>query len=296
MAEKLIAITVMILLVFAACSANAQQTTTTATTTTTAAAPAAPAAPPSFSDLESSREQLREVLHSLPPEVGRVLKLDMSLWTNQSYLNNYPQLAAFVAQHPEVARNPQYYTRGLWIPTDEAPQETAGVRMWRDMMEGFFVLCGIGITVFVFTWVIRKVVEHRRWTRLSRVQAEVHNKLLDRFGSNEDVLRYIQTAAGRKFLEAAPIPLEAAPQSVAAPIGRVLWSVQAGVILGAAGLGLQAVSFRADKDVASALSALGVLAIAIGAGFIVSAALSWFLSRKLGILQPPPQQPETVSE
>ena len=135
MAEKLIAITVMILLVFAACSANAQQTTTTATTTTTtAAAPAAPAAPPSFSDLESSREQLREVLHSLPPEVGRVLKLDMSLWTNQSYLNNYPQLATFVAQHPEVARNPQYYTRGLWIPTDEAPQETAGVRMWRDMM------------------------------------------------------------------------------------------------------------------------------------------------------------------
>ena len=47
---------------------------------------------------------------------------------------------------------------------------------------------------------------HRRWSRLSKIQTDVHNKLLDRFTSNEDLLAYIQTPVGRKFLESAPIP------------------------------------------------------------------------------------------
>ena len=41
-----------------------------------------------------------------------------------------------------------------------------------------------------------------------------------------------------------------------------------------------------EKEVASALSALGVLAMAIGAGFIIAAAVSYILSRRLGIFQP----------
>jgi hypothetical protein len=175
----------------------------------------------------------------------------------------------------------------MWIPTvDEAPPETASIRMWRDIMEGFFVLCAISISIFTFTWLIRRVIEHRRWSRLSKVQSEVHNKLLDRFQSNEDVLRYIQTSSGRKFLEASPIPLDAEPRAISAPVNRMLWSVQAGVILGAAGIGLQIVSMNVEKEVASAISALGVLAMAIGAGFIIAAAVSYVLSRRLGIFQP----------
>ena len=286
MFERLLILVMITWLALAACSANAQP-----------APPSSPATPPtpttsattySDFDVEATRQELREMLHRLPPEVGRVLKLDASLWTNQAYIGNYPPLAAFVGRHPEVARNPGFYISDLWIPLrDDAPPESAGVRLWRDLMEGFFVIFGISVALFVFTWIIRKVIEHRRWSRLSRVQAEVHNKVLDRFASNEDVLRYIQTAAGRKFMEAAPIPLDEEPRAVSAPISRVLWSVQIGVILGALGIGLKVVSFNVDKDVASALSALGVLAIAVGAGFILSAALSYLLSRKLGIWQPP---------
>ena len=40
------------------------------------------------------------------------------------------------------------------------------------------------------------------------MQYQVHNKLLDRFTSNEDLLAYVQTPAGRRFLESAPIPLQ----------------------------------------------------------------------------------------
>ena len=287
MFERLLILAMIAWLALAACSANAQPATP--------ASPEPPAAPTTTGtvqtysdfDVDATRQELREMLRRLPPEVGRVLKLDASLWSNQAYLSNYPPLAAFVGRHPEVARNPGFYISDLWIPLrDDGPPESAGVRMWRELMEGFFVIFGISAAIFVFTWIIRKVIEHRRWSRLSRVQAEVHNKVLDRFASNEDMLRYIQTAAGRKFMEAAPIPLDEEPRAVSAPISRVLWSVQIGVILGALGIGLKVVSFNVDKDVASALSALGILAIALGAGFILSAALSYLLSRKLGIWQP----------
>lgn len=283
MFEKFIASTIIIWLAFAACPALAQE----APVTPPAPTVTVPMVPDPAFDVTMTREELRETLHRLPPEVGRVLKIDSSLWANQAYIANYPQLATFIAKHPEVARNPQFYVRGLWIPTlDEAPPETASIRMWRDIMEGFFVLVAISISIFTFTWLIRRVIEHRRWSRLSKVQSEVHNKLLDRFQSNEDVLRYIQTSSGRKFLEAAPIPLDAEPRAISAPVNRMLWSVQAGVILGAAGIGLQIVSMNVEKEVASAISALGVLAMAVGAGFIIAAAVSYILSRRLGIFQP----------
>lgn len=286
MLDKLTAIIIVIWLVFAVCAADAQEAAT-ATAPETATAQVTTTGGAIVADVNETRQQLREVLHRLPPEVGRVLKIDVSLWTNKQYVDNYPALATFIAQHPEVARNPQFYTRGLWIPIDEAPPESANTRIWREMMEGFLILLGMGAAAFAFVWLIRTVIAHRRWSRLTRLQSEVHNKLLDRFGSNEEVLRYIDTPAGRKFLEAAPIPLgEAEPRAVAPPISRVLWSVQAGVILGAAGIGLQIVSLNADKDVAAPLSALGVLAMAIGAGFIVSAVISFIVSRRLGIWRP----------
>jgi hypothetical protein len=121
----------------------------------------------------------------------------------------------------------------------------------------------------------------------------VHNKLLDRLTSNEELLTYMQTAAGKRFLESAPIAVAAEPvTTLNAPIGRMLGSVQVGLILAAGGVGLQFVSGSADKDVSQPLFAMGVLAIAIGAGFLLSAAVSFFLSRRLGLLAMPPEASE----
>ena len=75
----------------------------------------------------------------------------------------------------------------------------------------FLVVAGI------LVWIIRMIVMSRRFNRLSKAQYDVHSKLLDRFTSNEDLLAYMQTAAGRRFLEAAPVRLPEEPQSVAAP-------------------------------------------------------------------------------
>src|SRR5205085_2299025 len=98
----------------------------------------------------------------------------------------------------------------------------------------------LGFVAFFITisWLARLLVDHRRWLRASKTQTEAQAKLFDRLTSNEDLLTYIQSPAGARFLQAAPMPLEAETRSVAAPISRILWSVQAGIILAVVGAGM----------------------------------------------------------
>lgn len=234
-------------------------------------------------DSNQTRDALNDVLRRLPPEVGKVLKLDPTLWTNEAYLKHYPALTAFIAEHPEVANSPRFYLESVWIPGDPSP-ETASMSFWREMMQGLMVFIFMLTGTLVLAWLIRMLVEQRRWSRISKVQTEVHGKLLDRFASNEELLAYIQSPSGRRFLESSPaIPDAARP--VSAPIGRILLSVQLGLLLIAGGGGLNYVSWSLDKEAAAAISGLGVLAIAVGIGFIASAAASYLLSRRLGLLE-----------
>lgn len=308
MIDKFIAVLIVVVMVATACSASAQEAETTTapavttTTTATAAAPAegtvstttATAAPLSSAEV---RDQLYGILRRIPPEVPKVLKLDPTLWNNQGYLSTYPALAEFVAQHPEVAHNPRYFLEDVWLPNDPIPQ-TPSVALWDDFMDGIVGFVIAATIALALSWLIRTILNHRRWSRLAKVQTEVHTKLLDRFSSNEELMAYINTTAGKRFLEAAPIPVQEpspAPQ-IAAPINRVLWSLQAGVIIGAAGLGLVVVSWISEKDVASALSGIGVLGIAVGIGFLASAGLSLILSRRLGLWSAPPAMTDTANQ
>lgn len=239
------------------------------------------------SDSRETRQALQEVLQRLPPDVGKVLKLDPALWSNEKYLANYPSLAAFVAAHPDVAHSPNFYLESVYVPDDPSP-ETPSFRLWSRMLETFSIFGAFLFAAFILTWLIRTLIEQRRWSRLTKTQAEVHNKLLDRFASNEDLLNYIQTPSGKRFLESAPIPLDQPPsRPVSAPIGRILLSVQAGLVALAGGIGLRVVSASVQKDAAEPLSALGVLAISIGIGLVVSAGASFMLSRRLGLWRDP---------
>jgi ABC-type multidrug transport system fused ATPase/permease subunit len=257
--------------VFAQAPATSTSSTTTATTTVV-----------TDTDSHETREAFHTTLGRYPAEVSRVLKLDPSLMTNQSYLSNYPALASFLAQHPEIAHSPAFYLNNIYIPEDQRA-ENSSERVWREVMEGLSIFAVIGLVTGVLTWLVRTMLEHRRWSRISKVQADVHNKLMDRFTTNEDLLAYIQTPAGKRFLESAPISLDGAPRAVSAPIGRILWSVQVGLVLAAAGFGLQYVSQSIEKTVSQPLFAMGVLAISIGIGFVVSAIVSYVLSRRLGL-------------
>lgn len=260
------------------------------------AAGEAAAAAPSGMTADEARRELESILRQYPPALPRILRLDPSLLGNPGYLQPYPALTAFLAQHPEIAHNPGYFFAEYDSNTgDTRYQMTAqdrAVDMWRNAIEGFTigtVMLAIGSGVI---WLIKTLVEYRRWSRLSKVQTEVHNKLLDRFTSNEDLLAYIQTPAGKRFLESAPIAVES-PRSIGAPLGRILWSAQAGAVLTVLGLGLEVVSRNALEEVAPPLAAFGAVIISLGVGFIVSAFLAYALTRRFGLLADPNAAPDS---
>jgi hypothetical protein len=255
--------------------------------------PAAEAVPPvtipgNQQTADQTREQLYRLFDNYPPAVARVFKLDPSLMSNPAYLAPYPLLGAFLTQHPEVVHNPGYFLENVnnpnydfYDPKRQQRQEMLAVLAGVGVFFAFLVLMGVA------TWLIRLVVTHRRWNRLSKVQFETHSKILDRFTSNDDLLAYVQTPAGRRFLESAPIPMQDLQQTIAAPLSRILWSVQAGIVLVVVGIGLLQVSGRFIDEPAQFLSVTGVLTLSLGGGFIVSAIAAYALSRKLGLLDPP---------
>lgn len=266
------------------CEATAQEPSTPAAETTTAETTAAEPSPAttvtSPFDAANTRRDLMELLGRHPSQVARVLKLDPTLFTNASYLATYPELQAFLARHPEVAHSPGFYLEDVWV--GEMRATNAAERIWRDSIEFFGIFISVLLTTAVLVWITRTLVQHRRWSRLSKVQAEVHNKLMDRFGTNEELLQYINSPAGARFLETAPLSTDVAQQS-GSPANRILWSLQAGLVIGMAGVGLRFVVPNVHNDVAQPLYAFGTLAVAVGVGFILSALVSFLLSRRLGL-------------
>jgi hypothetical protein len=270
---------------------DAAQRTPTAASGARSAAEAAPPVtiPGNRQTAEQTREQLDRLFDNYPPAVARVFKLDPSLMSNPAYLTPYPLLSAFLSEHPEVVHNPGYFLDNVDNPNyyyNNDPKRRAREEMLA-ILAGVGVFIAFLVIVGVAIWLIRLVVTHRRWNRLSKVQFETHSKLLDRFTSNDELLAYVQTPAGRRFLESAPIPMQDLQQSIAAPLSRILWSVQAGIVLLVVGIGLLQVSGRFTDEPAQFLSVTGVLTLSLGGGFIVSAIAAYALSRKLGLLDPP---------
>lgn len=240
---------------------------------------------------QETRQQLYRVLDKYPPGLGRVLRLDPTLMTNPNYLSSYPQLATFLAQYPDVPRNPGYYLErydpNYSFPEQSDPKREA-IRMWRSVLEFMGAFSVFAVIAFGLFAIIKYVVEYRRWHRISKVNAEVHNKILDRFGSNEELLAYIDSPAGRRFLEATPIAPNAVGGRVNAPYGRILLSVQIGILLLGLSLGFLWVSTRAIEEVREVFMGLSIVGLTLGLGCVVSAAASYVLSRRLGLLQDSP--------
>jgi hypothetical protein len=239
-------------------------------------------------DAEATRNAFMEVLERHPPSVGRVMKLDPSLMRNEAYLEAYPQVREFLAAHPEVPLNPAYYLErirgaGDWTPPDPQQQMAEAILAGLAAFTAMFVILG------TLVWLIRTAIEHRRWNRLSKIQAEVHTKLMDRFSSNDELLAYVQTPSGRRFLESGPSPLQESAPAVGAPFSRILWSVQLGAVLLVTGIGLLFLSGRAIPHAREFFYIAGCLATAVGAGFLASAAAAYVLSRRLGLLNHPAQ-------
>lgn len=233
-------------------------------------------------DAQTTREQLQEILRQYPPTVGEVLRRDTSLLSRADYIAPYPQLVAFLQQHPEVTRNPSFFfgNYDYYEPREPMSPELEALGVLLGGMAGFLAL---GTFLAITAWLVRAVIQHRRWLRLSKVQSDVHTKLMDRMTTNEELLAYIQSPAGRRFLESAPIQQESDSPRAGAPVGPIIWSMMAGIVLATVGVGFRFAANSVTNEAQQAFTVVGVILLALGAGFMVASGMAYLVSSRLGL-------------
>jgi len=256
----------------------------------------------SEANFPATQEQLLKLLR-LSPTLTEVVARDPSLLSNQEYVaRNNPELGQFLLNHPEVARNPSFYLFTHLPPGHGSNEEALEQKVWPDTSRqererplieylindvGPFVILVTLLSVLI--WVIRTLLENRRWSRIFKLQTDVHGKLIDRFASSQELLGYMGTEAGNRFLQAAPIPVDfEAQQRMPNAVARVLMPLQIGIVLTLTGLGFMLLSGRIYEH-KTELLIFGVLTLMPGLGFIISAGMTWVLAQRLGLMPEPGQ-------
>jgi hypothetical protein len=255
----------------------------------------APAAPVTDREFASTQDQLIKLLR-LSPTLTTVVEHDPSLLSNQEYVNrNNPQLAQFLAAHPEIARNPDFYLftrvsredggsdqaleRAVW-PEFSQPRNSDPMEILGPCLGLLAFACFLGALI----WIIRQILENRRWNKMFKLQSDVHGRLIDKFSTSQELAAYMETDAGRRFLEAAPISAGMEPeQRVPNAIARVLTPLQIGIVMVLLGTGLILLR-HASPETELPMLIFGTVALMPGLGFIISAAATWVLASRLGLM------------
>ena len=104
----------------------------------------------------------------------------------------------------------------------------------------------------------------------------MQTKLLEKFGSGQELLAYVQSDAGKRFLESLAMEQRT-------PYGRILGAAQGAVILVLLGLALLFLRGRVSGAEEGFLVS-GTIVLSLGIGFGLAAALSYFLAKSFGLL------------
>ena len=155
------------------------------------------------------------------------------------------------------------------------------------MFDNLSVVLIVATITLGIVFLIRTAIEHRRWQRTMRAQTELNTKLIDRFSSSDELLAYLQSPAGKSLIEPAVVPQAGPrPMPMNAPLSRIFWSLQSGIVVSTLGVGLIIVSRGvATDEFARFLYGVGIVVLTIGLGFAISAAVSYILSQRLGLIQ-----------
>ena len=248
--------------------------------------------PANEANLRNVRDQLFKLLR-MSPKLTSAVAHDSSLLGYQEYVNHsHPELAAFLQAHPEIARNPEFYLfANLPGGTNRDIQFVFQRAVWPEMggrgnssgeLIAFFVFL---VILTAILWLLRMLLQNRRWGRIFKVQTEFHTKLLDKLSGSQELFSYLGSETGRKFLEMAPIATALESPSrpgLLSPITRILAPFQVGVVATLVGIGLLYIKpYFKDSGM---LLLIGTMGLMLGIGLILSAGFSWMLARRLGLL------------
>ena len=237
----------------------------------------APVAEPSEEQLDQARGALDRFLDSHPEIQGEVMGDPNRMINDPNYIHEHPELQAFLEAHPLVKADPRsFISPEAWRFRNRQTDA--------DMLLGWFVPFSVFICcLLAVLWVLRVALENRRWNKSFKIHEAVHTKLIEKFASGQDLTAYMDSEAGRRLLEWTPPSIETGSRGLPIAASRILWSIQAGLVLGLVGVGLLLIRDRIPDGV-EPLLVFGTLGLTIGAGFIISAFVSYALSRHLGLV------------
>ncbi|MFZ0305691.1 MAG: hypothetical protein WAL75_23580 [Terracidiphilus sp.] len=238
------------------------------------------------------------------PVLTSVAARDPSILADQAYVErNNPELAAFIAAHPDIAKSPEYFLFSHLKDGGDDREQALERSVWPDLvpqrdhqssaaeLADKMIPMVIVITIFTALVLITKfIVESRRWGRTFKMQSEVHSRLIDKFSTNQELAAYMETEAGKRFLEAAPISTGAsAGPFVPNVVARVLTPLQIGFVMVLLGIGFLLLRHVGDQDTAESMLITGTVMLMPGIGFILSAGATWAVAHRLGLMPDNPR-------
>jgi hypothetical protein len=122
-------------------------------------------------------------------------------------------------------------------------------------------------------WAMYLAADTNKRQRRMKAQAELHGRLLDKFGSAQEVVAFLQTPSGAHFVDSLSGDREE-------PGNGVLRSTHRGIILAILSIGCLGLTRVYGWD-NNPLLVVGVILLCLGIGFLVSAAVSHRLSQTL---------------
>lgn len=150
-----------------------------------------------------------------------------------------------------------------------------------DVMEAVTMLVIMPVTFGMMAWMFKALLDFLGQRRMSKMMFELQTKVIEKFGTAPEALQYLESEAGRRLLETA----SSGPTQ---PRMRVLGSIQTGVILGAAAVGFLLVR-GVMPDTAQGFTIVGVLGACVGAGFLLSGGLAYWLTKSWGLIDGGPE-------
>ena len=131
-------------------------------------------------------------------------------------------------------------------------------------------------------WVIHVIVDGLRRRQRLRATTEFHTKLLERIGSATEFGEFLNSPGGAKFLDSLTLEKEGGSGAHV----RILRALQTGLVFLTLGLGV--FIFIGTRtllaDVEEAMATVATICTSLGVGLLLSAAASYGLSQRLGLL------------
>ena len=125
-------------------------------------------------------------------------------------------------------------------------------------------------------WLIQKIMDWRKFKRL----LEFNTKLIDRFSNPEDLKAFLETGSGDQIFKLINVEEQSHTTRQ-----KLMSSMTKAIVLVCLGIGFFIIAeFKMFGPEVQGLGAFGIIAMALGIGFLISTALSFKLSQKWGII------------